>query len=258
MAEIFEFRFYSVSPGRMKAEHALLHDMGIAGAPETPGGPPFHPESLWDRYGVPRPAGTWTVLAGRQTPGVVYLMRWESMKQRDANFPRFWTDPFWRARRAELTDGHTLVDSIETWLLDPNAAWPRFGLEMENGPVGGVHEMRVQNILNGSQADAAEVLATVDLPALQALGARLLGVFEVVIGPGRPRFVTFLAWPDIETQERAWFEMDRNETVLAQRARERERYGRMLFSGLDPYLLEPVKWNMPNANFGLSELGGLR
>jgi hypothetical protein len=249
---MFEFRFYSVAPGRMASELALVHDMGFAGAPEETGEPPAQAGSLWDRYGVHRPLGSWAVLSGRQAPGFLYIIRWNSMKERDERFPRFWTDPFWRARRAELTDGQPLVDSIETWLLEPSAAWRKAGTDPVPGPVGGVHELRIENVLNGSQAEAADSLGSVDLPALRELGARLLGVFEVTIGPERPRFVTLLAWPDLDTQQRAWFAMDRHPVVRAQRERERRRHGRDLFGPADAYLLEPISWNLPHADLGVA------
>ena len=246
---MYEFRFYAVEHGRMASELALVFEMAIAGAPETPGGSPALKESLWERYGVPRPIGSWTAVSGRRLPAFLYIMKWDSLTQRDERFPRFWTDPFWRARRAQLTDGKPLVDSIENWLLDPSPAWAKMREDADDF-VGGVHEMRIQHILNGAQGHAADVLADVDLPALKALGARVLGVFELVIGPARPTFVTILAWPDLETQHRAWFEMDHSAAILAQRRSETARYGRRLFGDLDQYLLQPMPWNLPRANFG--------
>jgi hypothetical protein len=247
---MYEFRFYSVAHGRMASELALVHDMAIAGAPDVPGGPPSRGDSLWDRYGVPRPVGSWTALSGRGLPAFLYIMKWDSLTQRDERFPRFWTDPFWRARRAELTDGAPLVDSIENWLLDPSPAWAEAREQSSELPVAGVHEMRVQQVLNGAQAQAAEALAEVDLPTLKSLGARVLGVFDLVIGPSRPTMITLLAWPDLDTQHRAWFEMDRDPNVLARRDAEAARHGRRLFGDLDAYLLEPMSWNMPRANLG--------
>jgi len=110
--------------------------------------------------------------------------------------------------------------------------------------------MRVQHVLNGAQPQAAEALAEVDLPMLKALGAQVLGIFDLVIGPGRPTMVTLLAWPDLDTHHRAWFEMDRDAEVLAQRKAETARHGRRLFADVDAYLLQPMSWNMPHANFG--------
>jgi hypothetical protein len=248
---MYEFRFYSVAHGRMASELALVYDMAMGGAPDVPGGPPVHRESLWERYGVPKPIGSWVALSGRQMPGFLYIMKWDSLMKRDERFPRFWTDPFWQARRAELTDGMPLVDSIENWLLEPSAAWDTHHENDASQPVGGIHELRIQNALNGSQVHAAEVLGTVDLPAWKAAGARVLGVFEVAIGPERPKLVTILAWPDLDTQHRAWLEVERNESIVAQRQSERARYSQPLLGPVDQYLLEPMPWNPPLANFGV-------
>lgn len=247
---VFEFRFYAVASGRMASELALVHDMAIAGAPDVEGGPPHHGESLWERYGVPKPLGSWVTLSGARAPGFLYIMKWNSLAERDARFPRFWTDPFWRARRAELTDGMPLVDAIENWLLDPLPQWEGLRRTGDAAEIGGVHELRVDNILNGSQRDAADILGRVDLPALKRHGATVLGLFEVVIGPERPRFVTLIAWPDLETQAAAWGAVDGDPAIAAQRRHEQERYGRRLFSSCNQHLLQPVDWNRPRTDLG--------
>lgn len=246
---VFEFRFYHVASGRMASELALVHDMAVAGAPDVEGGPPHHRETLWERYGVPRPLGSWVTLSGPAAPGFLYIMKWPSLAERDARFPRFWSDPFWRARRGQLTDGMPLVDSIENWLLNPLPEWTTLA-ESDDAEAGGVHELRVEDILNGSQREAAEVLASVDLPAARRLGAKVLGFFEVSIGPDRPRFVTLLAWPDLESQTKARLSLDADGTIAAQRARERQRHGRALVLSTRQHLLQPVEWNLPRTDLG--------
>ena len=247
---MFEFRFYSVASGRMASELALVHDMAIAGAPDVEGGPPVHAETLWERYGVPKPVGSWTTVAGSDMPGFLYIMKWPSMAERDARFPKFWADPFWRARRSQLTDGMPLVDSIENWILNPLSCWTTLRDTGSETEVGGLHELRVQDILNGSQAEAADTLATVDLPIARDHGARLLGLFEVTLGPARPRFVTLLAWPDADAQFDAARSIDSHPEILAARARERDRHGRRLFARTRHHLLDPVSWNAPAPNLG--------
>ncbi|MCV0394901.1 MAG: NIPSNAP family protein [Rhizobiaceae bacterium] len=247
---LFEFRFYAVASGRMASELALVHDMAIAGAPDTEGGPPEHEQTLWERYGVPRPLGSWVTLSGAATPGFLYIMKWRDLGERDARFPRFWLDRFWRARRAQLTDGMTLVDSIENWVMEALPQWESLREQGQPTESGGVHELRVQDVLNGSQAEAADVLATIDLPALKRRGAKVMGLFEVAIGPGRPRFVILLAWPDLQTQIDGWLAFDRDVEVTAQRERERAKHGRRLFSTSQQHLLQPVKWNRPRTDFG--------
>jgi hypothetical protein len=109
-------------------------------------------------------------LSGRRLPAFLYIIKWDSLTQRDERFPRFWTDLFWRRRRGELTDGMPLVDSIENWLLKPSSAWDLVREDDTFQPVGGIHEMRIQDCI-GSQKHAAEILGNVDLPALKSAGA---------------------------------------------------------------------------------------
>ena len=247
---MFEFRFYSVASGRTASELALVHDMAVAGAPEVEGGPPVHTETLWERYGVPKPVGSWTTVAGSDAPGFLYIIKWPSMADRDARFPKFWADPLWRARRAQLTDGMPLVDSIENWVLDPLPGWQGLRDIGTDAAVGGLHELRVQDILNGHQGEAGDTLARVDLPIAIEHGARLLGHFEVSLGPARPRFVTLLAWPDADAHFDAAQRIDTDPRILAARAEERARHGRRLFQQTRQHLLDPVSWNTPAPNLG--------
>ncbi|MDR5653367.1 NIPSNAP family protein [Ruixingdingia sedimenti] len=248
---MYEVRFYSVAHGRLAAEIARVHDVAIAGAPAEPGGPPACAESLWDRYRIPRPLGAWTVAAGQGAPGFLSIIRWDSLTHRDSAYPRFWNDPYWLALRAKGADGSPLVDSIEDWILRPSAAWGPLVEPPSATPIGGVHEMRVQHVPAGTQAEAAAALATVDLPLARRLGARVLGVFEMVFGPNSPCFVTFLAWPDFDTQQRAAARLDVEPRVIQQRDREMARHHRRVFGRMDQYILAPVPgWGLPTASFG--------
>jgi len=250
---MYEFRFYAVSHGRMAPELALIYDMAINGAPAEPGGPPAYKESLWERYGVPRPVGVWTVASGQRMPGLLYIIPWQSMTERDAIFPRFWTDPFWRARRAEATQGSPLVESIETWLMSPSSAWVAARGAGSAAPVGGLHELRIHRVYNGHVDQAAAAWGDIELPLLQQHGGQLLGAFDVVIGPDRPALVTLLAWPNMATHQAAWASFDADPQIAAQRQREVETFGRPLYSRVEQYLLDPLPWCTPLANFGAKQ-----
>ena len=77
----YEFRFYAVAPGRLTDEMALVRRVSADPAPDLDDaeGP-----SLWDRYGVPRPVGSWITLTGRNRPGFLYIVPWQTLAQRDA------------------------------------------------------------------------------------------------------------------------------------------------------------------------------
>ncbi|MEC7259726.1 MAG: NIPSNAP family protein [Pseudomonadota bacterium] len=243
----YEFRFYAVAPGRLTDEMALVRRVSADPAPDlgTAEGP-----SLWDRYGVPRPVGSWITLTGRNRPGFLYIVPWQTLAQRDACLPRFWTDPLWAAQRAELTNGQTLVNSIETTVFTPLPEWAALREPDATDPVGGIHELRIYDLVTGDQPKAQQVLAQVDLPAAQALGARILAMLGLVLGADRPRIAVLLAWPDIATQTTAAESLDSNPDITAQREAEWHAHGRPLFDRIDSYLLEPMRWNAPCPNLG--------
>lgn len=222
----------------MASELALVYEMAVAGAPETPGGPPSQGPSLWDRYGVPRPAGSWTTIAGQGTPGFLYIIRWESMAERDAHFPRFWTDPYWRARRAQLTDGMTLVDEIETWLMQPLPEVSSL-LQSDAEPLGGVHEMLVLQVAAGERAVVATALANEFLPAIRKAGAVIVGAFAVAVGPDLPKMVVMLAWPEPEQAMAA----DARAAVAALSSAD-------MVQDAKTWLLDPQAWNLPQSGLG--------
>lgn len=246
--DIYEFRFYDVADGRMADELSLVYDVAINGAPEVPGGPSMHKQSLWDQYGVPRPVGSWVARIGAQLPAFLYIIKWDSLSQRDELFSKFWSDPIWQARRAELTDGMTLVDSIETWVAKPSAAWEP---PVASGATGGVHELRMKPVLAGAQEQAADTLRQCDLPALRSYGAQVLAVLELEIGPCGPMLLTMLAWPDQHALTNAWQDMEADETVIAQPKREIQAFGQPLFGPSQQYVLDPMAWNLPDARFGM-------
>ncbi|MWB78187.1 hypothetical protein GLS40_09140 [Pseudooceanicola sp. 216_PA32_1] len=240
----YEFRFYAVAPGRLPDEMALVRSVAVDGAPDGAA------HSLWDRYGVPRPVGSWITLTGRNRPGFLYVVPWDSLDQRDAHLPRFWTDPLWSARRAELTGGHTLVNDIETTIYTALPEWAALRDPAPAAPVPGVHELRVYDLDTGTQPEAQRVLGAVDLPAAMSLGARVLGLFGMVLGADRPRLACLLAWPDIRTQMQAAEALDRHPDVVAQRAAEIAARGGVIYDRMDQYLLQPMAWNMPHTNLG--------
>lgn len=243
----YELRFYAVAPGRLTDEMALVRNVSADPAPDLddPAG-----DSLWDRYAVPRPVGSWITLTGRNRPGFLYIVPWQTLGQRDACLPRFWADPLWAARRSELTGGQTLVSSIETMIFAPLPEWAALRSPAGNEPVGGVHELRLYDFVTGEQPQGQRVLAGVDLPAAKARGAQILGFMGMVFGPNRPRLAALLAWPDLKTQMAAAEALDSDPAVTAQREMEWSAQGRPLFDRLDQYLLEPMAWNAPRPNLG--------
>jgi len=75
---------------------------------------------LWDKHGI-KQAGFWTVLAGDSNQDLYYLLKWESLAEREQKFGAFGADPEWRAARAETEKNGPIVASITNNLMAPTS-----------------------------------------------------------------------------------------------------------------------------------------
>jgi len=228
--EIYELRRYDVMPGRMADLHMRMRDTA----------PP-----LFARNGLPKPAAIWQAIAGPTLPAYLYLLRWPDMGARQAAFDRQYADP----DRPTTRDAHgaELTTRIHLSFLRPAECWP--ATQGKHG-IGGVHELIIQRIANQRLPMAQQALTETDLPALQREGAVVLGIFESWMGLVRPGLITFLAWPDMVTRERAWATLARDAKLSAVRQRETEIIGKPLFGTTEVYLLQPADYGLPRPGFG--------
>jgi hypothetical protein len=241
---MFEYRFYECTPGRLTQEVARMKEVAIS---PWPGG---NGESLFDRFGIPRPLGAWTSIAGRRQPMFGYLVKWESLEARDRAFPPFWACPEWAEVRARTDDGHPMVDSIEDWLVAPSAIWDRSGAT-DGTRHGGLHEMRIHHVMAGYGPQVADYLKTIEHRQIEILGGRILGVFDVAVGPDLPAMVTFVAWPNHATQQRAAERLDREPRVHERHRQWKQEHGISLIRSLEQTLLQPLEYGLPLSNFGI-------
>jgi len=240
---MFEYRFYEVSASRVEEE---VDRMGAVCFDPVRNG-----RSLFDEYGIPRPLAEWTAVAGARLPLYGYLLEWESLKQRDATFPKFWTEPYWHAVRDRSDEGGPLVERIEDWLLAPSPAWNRTRPTDETR-IGGIHEMRIHHLLAGYAGPYTEYLKILELPQLKILGGTVLGVFDVLIGPNMPAIISFIAWPDFETHQFAMRRLDLEPRLRVQREAWKREHGQALVREFEQTLLRPVPRSLPRPNFGVS------
>jgi hypothetical protein len=246
---IYEFRLHEVASDRLAAEVARMHRVAIAGEPQSVDGPAGPGPSMFDRYGIPRPLGVWTGVTGARTPQFGYLLRWDSLAKRDNAFPRFWADPLWKQLRNQSDNGVPMVERTEDWLLRPSA-FSGSSAGSKDIDADCLTEILIQRVENGYAAEAGQVHAATLLPILATLGATVLGVFDVVIGPDMPAMMTFLAWPDQHTQEASWRAVDGNRQVLEEIRRQRDVYGRALVRSAEHNLMKPVGFGIPVTDFG--------
>ena len=98
---IYEMRVYRCLPGRMPALLKRFEDVTLG---------------LWKRHGI-EPAGFWTVEVGESNLDLIYLLRWQSMGERETKWAAFATDPEWvSARTASEKDGPILANITNSFL----------------------------------------------------------------------------------------------------------------------------------------------
>lgn len=102
---LYELRVYHCLPGRLPALMKRFETVTVR---------------LFEKHGF-RQLGFWTVAIGESNQDLVYILRWESLAEREERFAAFQRDPEWiEARRRSEEDG-PLVASISNSILTPTA-----------------------------------------------------------------------------------------------------------------------------------------
>lgn len=102
---IYELRVYKCLPGRLPALLRRFENDTLR---------------LWDKHGIVQ-AGFWTTVIGESNNTLTYMIRWESMADRETRWNAFLADPEWQAARAKSeADGLILAD-ISSQFLAPTS-----------------------------------------------------------------------------------------------------------------------------------------
>jgi len=231
---MYELSFYSLNEKAVDRFSQQMRNMFV-GAGEGAS------TSLCSRLQIPDPLGTWQSVNGACS--ALQLFNWSTFQQRDKCYQSLRESDEWQFGMSNC------IRTSEHWILTPTAGWTP-SAEVSTMQVGGIHEFRIQNILNGSQLHASEAFRNTTAPVISALGGQILGQFDVSIGPERPTFITILAWPTLSAMHEGWYGVDRDSKILAQRIKEIEQFGRPLFERPNQFVTEPADWNVPNADLG--------
>ena len=98
---IYEMRVYRCLPGRMPALLSRFENVTLG---------------IWKRFGI-QPAGFWTNEVGASHLELTYMLRWESMADRETKWAAFASDPEWVARRTESEkDGPILANIVNSFM----------------------------------------------------------------------------------------------------------------------------------------------
>ena len=102
---IYELRVYHCAPGRLPALHQRFTQVTLA---------------LFQKHGIEQ-AGFFTTVVGPSNQTLTYLLKWDSLAQREAKWTAFATDPEWVAARAASEADGIIVERIENSFLEPTA-----------------------------------------------------------------------------------------------------------------------------------------
>lgn len=100
---IYELRIYTCLPGKMADLQRRFED---------------HTLKLWDRHGIEQ-AGFWTTAIGSSNNDLTYMLRWNSMAERETKWTAFATDPDWVAARNASEANGPLIANASSQFLTP-------------------------------------------------------------------------------------------------------------------------------------------
>ena len=100
---IYELRVYRCIPGRLPA---LLKRFEAATL------------RIWDKHGI-KQVGFWTTLIGESNMELTYMLKWDSLADREKRWSAFMSDPEWIQARADSEKDGPLVHHIENRILRP-------------------------------------------------------------------------------------------------------------------------------------------
>jgi hypothetical protein len=102
---IYELRVYHCAPGRLPALHQRFTQVTLA---------------LFQKHGIEQ-AGFFTTVVGASNQTLTYLLKWDSLAEREAKWNAFAGDPEWTAARAASEADGVIVERIENSFLAPTA-----------------------------------------------------------------------------------------------------------------------------------------
>ncbi|WP_373987297.1 NIPSNAP family protein [Duganella sp. BuS-21] len=102
---LIELRIYHCLPGRLPALHQRFENVTLA---------------LWRKHGIEQ-AGFFTTAIGPSNQTLTYLLKWDSLAQREVRWNAFLADPEWIAQRAASEADAPIVAHIDSSLLSPTA-----------------------------------------------------------------------------------------------------------------------------------------
>ena len=93
---IYELRIYECFPGRLPSLLERFEDVTL---------------DLWKKHGIEQ-VGFWTPTVGRSNKELIYILKWESLADREQKWNAFTADPIWLDKRAASEADGPIVATI--------------------------------------------------------------------------------------------------------------------------------------------------
>ncbi len=102
---LYELRIYDCCPGRLPALLDRFNTITL---------------KIWERHGIEQ-AGFWTTVVGESNHQLIYLLKWQSMAEREQKWGAFQADPEWQQKRAETEAEEPIVANVSSQFLAPTS-----------------------------------------------------------------------------------------------------------------------------------------
>ncbi|MEM9026876.1 MAG: NIPSNAP family protein [Pseudomonadota bacterium] len=102
---LYELRIYDCCPGRLPALLDRFNTITL---------------KIWERHGIEQ-AGFFTTVVGDSNHQLIYLLKWQSMAEREQKWSAFQSDPEWIEKRAATEKDLPIVANVASQFLAPTS-----------------------------------------------------------------------------------------------------------------------------------------
>jgi hypothetical protein len=100
---IYELRIYECVPGRLPDLNNRFSTITL---------------KIWEKHGIQQ-AGFWTTIIGESNQTLYYMLKFDSLADREAKWNAFQADPEWHAARAKTEANGPIVANVKNFILGP-------------------------------------------------------------------------------------------------------------------------------------------
>ena len=75
---------------------------------------------IWERHGIEQ-AGFWTTQIGESNQQLIYMLKWESLAEREKKWGAFQSDPEWIEKRGQTEAEKPIVANVSSQIIAPTS-----------------------------------------------------------------------------------------------------------------------------------------